>query len=110
MHAFRLGWKIIQYVCVPSHFHANFSRLPKPAKPYGFEPAFITQTVAVPTPEKWVSCKEDLCYSPPATGAAKPRPMTAEMAGRPRDRHALIDGLPFLSFPVAGAKTQDSRA
>ena len=110
MHTFWLRWKIIQYVGVPSHFHADFSRLSKPPKPHGFELAFVAQSVAVPTREKCVSSKEDLCHSPPATSAAKPRPMTAEMAGRPRDRHALIDGLPFFRSPVAGAKTQDNRA
>jgi hypothetical protein len=110
MHSFRLRWKISQYVGVTSHFHADFSRLSKPAKPHGFEPAFITQSVAVPAREKCTASKEDLCNSAPAAGAAKPRPMTAEMAGRPRDRHALVDGLPFFSFPVASAKTQDNRA
>ena len=113
VHAFGLVRKRFEHVLAPSHLHPDLLRLAETALVHGFLLAFIGQTVAMPAREQFAGSVQfgDATAAIPAIGmdrASKPRAKSAEVAGRPRDWHALIDGHPLAVSWAPRPEHQDN--
>ena len=80
---------------------------------HGFLLAFIGQAIAMPAREQFAGGVQlgDATAAIPAIGldrASKPRAKSAEVAGRPRDWHALIDGHPLAVSRAPRPEHQDN--
>ena len=113
VHTFGLVRKRFEHVLAPSHLHPDLLRLAETALVHGFLLAFIGQAVAMPAREQFAGSVQlgDATAAIPAIGvdrASKPRAKSAEVAGRPRDWHALIDGHPLAVSWAPRPEHQDN--
>ncbi len=89
VHPFRPVRKWFEHALAPSQLHPDLLRPSKTALAHGFLLGFIGQAAAVPTREQFSSTVKNRNSTPTRTD--KPGTSSAEVAGRPGDRHPPLD-------------------
>jgi hypothetical protein len=114
VHPLRLFGEWLAKVSAAAKPHPDPLRLANPPMPPRLLLAGISQTVA-PTTSKQLTGTVEYCSPASAVTTVavdrtdEPRSLTAEMAGRPRDGHPLLDRFPFTGAPAPGPIDQNHR-